>query len=1138
MLSSFLSNPWGGLVDLSGSSPQRQSRTGAGPLGAGGSPSPAGKGGATAGPTSLAARLQPFVVDGYVLYNPGGPFQEYLLRVEDALLLHLLKANARPDSLAEYTAAFLAAAAAVEDKAHRSRNPDSAGASGASPLAQLRSVGHAAYTAQSPVASLRLAVRALASHRPADIFELIDAALARVAQQQRSQGVEPARPLGRQALRNHARSLVALERHALCYMPLQDDPLGGVLHLNRLQLPEGASATELLAGGAVRAAWGLDLQHSGSPQIHGIFVTHPLHSSERPYLCSAQGYAIVRERRVISVPPLPGVRVRDEGEPVEALFVWYIYNPSLSTVYYCCSTVEGSPLPPLFGWQQSGLGKVPAPLFRIVDAPPPVDLSGGVAAPVRGGLGPGEWFFDKGSFVRVPARRRGAAQEKTGRAGVGEGGRASSTGSISCRQTSPNPNLTGSVSSRQTSSGSDEDSDDSNDVEESGRGRRVRRVRGDEDEVGDEGGERDEEEDDDPNPNPNRWEKDEEENDEEDDENDDENSRVSMAASEGGESVEMAEMALLERVAVARRGRLGLGLGLERVALARHGRAGGGALTRCIEVISPQPPAGLEGRSKDRDRHRGGVPKSRPAVVLPLPRASAAAEAWAQGGGAEESVAARVLEEDVRVQALLSSCGEGERGLRERQQWLEAKRVWLSAAEAETLLRGFEGEEGEGAPEVSEAEEESQQRALFLQHWALDSVVEQSRRAAAARMEQERLEWEQREEQERARALGTAPGGLSPATSLKSLASAPPSPGQPLSGTAPGTPARSAHDSPMPSPRPHDRDRRGLRELLEMTQPCGSGGGGGGGGTGAGAGNEGNKEGGGGRVSVLGMEMWPPSRKVRSSGSASASSPDPSSPEKLCYVIRITLSDIANLQARNEERDRERERERERDLTLTLTLTERERERDRSRARPRGAPLPSPLGGRLEGAAQGDAEANPNPNPNSNPQGDAEAESESDDSDIGMGLEGEPIEAAVAEEEQHPQSNPNPSHPQSNPNPSHPQSGMPRPRYNTVGSSLLEAGPDDVPPLAEGSEGESSYAAFARDLVRRLASRIGTDSRRVFTVRRDLPTLCTFHAELALLLATTDGAMQPPPFPDPFVIGTAEEGVLQALLQVSAEVAR
>ena len=1005
MLQSFLSNPWSGLVDMS--SPQRPHPTG-GVQTPGGASSSSSGGGGGQGPTSLAARLQPFVVDGYVLYNPGGPFQEYLLRVEDALLLHLLKANARPDSLNEYAAAFLATAVSVEEATNKTKSSPVTG------LGALRSVGQAAYAGQSPVTTLRLAVRALASHRPADIFELIDTTLMRIAQHQSIMGVEPVRPLGRQALRNHARSLAALERLALRYMPLQDDPLGGVLHLNRLQLPEGIQSAG--AQGGVRAAWGLDLQHSGSQQIHGLFVAHPLHSAERPYFCSAQGYAIARERRIISAPVERQEGAGSADEPAEALFVWYIYNPSLASVYFCCSTIEGSPLPPLLGWQQSGLGKLPPPLFCVVDAPPPVDFSGTGAVPsktlvgTQQGQAQSERPFDTHSFAKVAGRRGGRAHDD----------RQEPSGADE------------SVGSRPSYSS---DGDEMEDGDEEGGGDEGDNEDEDGDDVGDEDGE------------------------------DDEGGNGSETASEGGESIEMAEMGLLERVAIARRV-----------------RRGGSAVTRHVDAIESMPVAGTEGRStQDGARHKGG-PKAAPIVSVPL--ATAAAEAWAQSDASEGGIAARVLEGDARVQQLLSGCAEVERNLRDRLAKLEAKRVWLSAVEAETLLRGFE-DEGVGTVAQEEDGEDAEQQATFLRHWSLESMLHVSRRDAAARAEQERLREEEEREREK---ISAAAGKISPAVSQKSLASAPASPkGTSRPGTAPGTPARSNHDdSPSPSPRLHDRDRRGLHELLEMTQPCGSGAG-----TVGGSGGSSGKDGRGwsGRVSVLGVEMWPPTRKTRTLASNGPNSPTSSSssssgsgsgapPEKLCYVIRITLSDIANLQGRGGDKEREKERD---------------------RSKPRSAAVPVSLAVAPEETKGGEGSLD-------------ECGSDDDDSDIGMGFEGEAIED---EEEKAAEAFLVPT----------------RPRILATAGSLLHPGPNDSPPFAEGREGESSYAAFARDLVRRLAARIGTDSRRVFVVRRDLPTLCTFHAELSLLLATADGAMQPPPFPDPFVIGTAEEEVSHVLLQ-------
>ena len=89
-------------------------------------------------PASLASRLQPLVLDGHVLYNPGGPFQEFLLRVEDAVLFHLISscesASSAAPLLREAAKVFLTVAAPGDSFA---------------------------YAGSSPVATIRLAIRSM-----------------------------------------------------------------------------------------------------------------------------------------------------------------------------------------------------------------------------------------------------------------------------------------------------------------------------------------------------------------------------------------------------------------------------------------------------------------------------------------------------------------------------------------------------------------------------------------------------------------------------------------------------------------------------------------------------------------------------------------------------------------------------------------------------------------------------------------------------------------------------------------------------------------------------------------------------------------------------------------------------------------
>ena len=49
------------------------------------------------------------------------------------------------------------------------------------------------------------------------------------------------------------------------------------------------------------------------------------------------------------------------------IFLWYITNKVLKTVYYYCLAANGSPFPPVCGWNNSSLGLLPCPIISVAD---------------------------------------------------------------------------------------------------------------------------------------------------------------------------------------------------------------------------------------------------------------------------------------------------------------------------------------------------------------------------------------------------------------------------------------------------------------------------------------------------------------------------------------------------------------------------------------------------------------------------------------------------------------------------------------------------------------------------------------------------------------------------------------------------
>ena len=75
---------------------------------------------------------------------------------------------------------------------------------------------------------------------------------------------------------------------------------------------------------------------------------------------------------------------------------------------------------------------------------------------------------------------------------------------------------------------------------------------------------------------------------------------------------------------------------------------------------------------------------------------------------------------------------------------------------------------------------------------------------------------------------------------------------------------------------------------------------------------------------------------------------------------------------------------------------------------------------------------------------------------------------------------------------------------------------------ADLEKGSNIFGTFCSELNREIATRANADSRYIFTVRRDLQSICLFHTELDRLLKELmkyEVQIYLPPFPDAFSIG-------------------
>lgn len=311
----------------------------------------------------LSDRINENKTQGAIVCDPGGPFQEFVLRVEDATILHLSECLGSLD-LSIPASSFLTASARLGS-----------------------SDGYGATYARSPIGQIRISIRIAAKHNPVQLIDWIETVLNKISEKD-----DRVKPLGREALRTHAKSLAVLKLQFLTYFPLDDEPLAEVIHINRSQFQQ------LNENGTVKNL-GIEVTRCGSLQVRGMYV--PIPGTEHPSYSNTQGYIITRIKRTVSsvrqdknptIFLMPNQKVAVnfdektdsigseadmksndnsnnlsdvETEDEISLFMWYITNPALSSVYYYCASIEPSPLPPALGWQQISLGTFPTPMLQV-----------------------------------------------------------------------------------------------------------------------------------------------------------------------------------------------------------------------------------------------------------------------------------------------------------------------------------------------------------------------------------------------------------------------------------------------------------------------------------------------------------------------------------------------------------------------------------------------------------------------------------------------------------------------------------------------------------------------------------------------------------------------------------------------------
>eukprot|EP01035_Chromulina_nebulosa_P019015 gene19015-24835_t len=175
-------------------------------------------------------------------------------------------------------------------------------------------------------------------------------------------------------LENHSKSLstVLTASNDLTFYPFDDDPFCNVVHLTKYLWKHVKSLSN----------FGFRLLKCASQQLQdGIYA--PVKDSPEPSFTNPQGYSIFRYKCRLSSHYNVCEIIESNSDSLtvlfndpkldipstdnEMIFIWYIVNVKLHSVYYYCPTSEPWGLPPAFGWLCASLGTNPPPEVQLCE---------------------------------------------------------------------------------------------------------------------------------------------------------------------------------------------------------------------------------------------------------------------------------------------------------------------------------------------------------------------------------------------------------------------------------------------------------------------------------------------------------------------------------------------------------------------------------------------------------------------------------------------------------------------------------------------------------------------------------------------------------------------------------------------------
>lgn len=320
----------------------------------------------------LGELLSQDIMNGSVIFHPMGPYQDFIIRVEDSVMLYLMNlqnndilSNSQLTDFEEPNFAnvrLLQLLSMLEIECNNKIENDN--------IEYLEnyeykftnfSLRDIVY-AKSSISLMRSFLRHIALRNPVNIMKVVSKIVSEHAKDADNGLIDTSVILYEKSIEldRHTQSLDNLIQtmRDVTFIPFDDEPYTNVVHLIKYKWRLVRNRQQF---------FGYSISKSGCPFLHeGVYF--PNKDYKEPCFINSNGYSIIRQKKPIDKPyyeSIPECSYKQLQEKKDVVYIWYILNDNLNCVFYYCATNEPWGLPPTIGWQCAAQGYLPPPNVDI-----------------------------------------------------------------------------------------------------------------------------------------------------------------------------------------------------------------------------------------------------------------------------------------------------------------------------------------------------------------------------------------------------------------------------------------------------------------------------------------------------------------------------------------------------------------------------------------------------------------------------------------------------------------------------------------------------------------------------------------------------------------------------------------------------